>query len=628
MITGNPIFVREIRAATRDPKIIGLIIAFLGLLSAILVFLWPSSGVFSLASDKSMEIFTIFLMSNLALIILLVPALTSPSITTERENNSFALLRTSLLKPSEILRGKLFSALAMIIAVVAVSMPIGALCSLSGGIGPQLLLRAYAIIAMAAVTYGILGLALSALCRRTFGALMASYLCVALLAGGTWLPYSLLGRILNFPKLWLFIRSFSPFDAMFSLLFPTRHGITQLEHASDNPYLVFNIHMVGMAALLVLLLFVFTRFLLSPPKPERVFAWISIVIRLVMIPVVGVQVYSLYLLFSDPSLMQHYGSPSKILAFCISFDMLIMLIDRKVVKLKQSKGTQYQEQYTGTTKAIKRKLSWPFYLIDPHKRKKPIHLFNPVFSAEMRGKIFGRPQFIIWSLAGCIILCLVLLILVCVQYADILKPDTVRWVAILYQIGIVAILAPAISSGSITDEISSRTMLMLRMTPLTAWRVVIGKLEAALMYVSIFLVSSLPVLYALTDLEVEVNYWRIGAWCGVLLLTTVAFTTAGLCASAFSRKTSHATAISYCFAAFICIVTLAAELPGAVPLEVRQLWLTINPVVAALRITSDELFSDMPADLWIHNLAFLGGISVLFVVLTSGRLYYILTQRK
>ena len=60
----------------------------------------------------------------------------------------------------------------------------------------------------------------------------------------------------------------------------------------------------------------------------------------------------------------------------------------------------------------------------------------------------------------------------------------------------------------------------------------------------------------------------------------------------------------------------------------RLFWLTLNPVVAALRITSDELFQDMPDDLWLNNLAFLGGISLLFIILASGRLYYILTRRK
>ena len=50
------------------------------------------------------------------------------------------LLFTSLLTPTEILTGKLFASLSMILGVVVISMPIGAICSLSGGIGPQLLL--------------------------------------------------------------------------------------------------------------------------------------------------------------------------------------------------------------------------------------------------------------------------------------------------------------------------------------------------------------------------------------------------------------------------------------------------------------------------------------------------------
>ena len=628
MITGNPIFEREVKAAARDPKVIGLIIAFLALLSSILIFLWPSSGVFSLASDKSMEIFTIFLMSNLALIILLVPALTSPSLTTERENNSFDLIKTSLLTPGEMLRGKLMSSLALIVVVVLVSMPIGALCSLSGGIGPSLLLRAYAVITMAAITYGILGLALSALCRRTFTALMTSYLAVALLAGGTWLPYSLLGRVLQYPKVWLFIRSFSPFDAMYSLLFPARHEATQLSQLTESPYAVFNIHMVGMAILLVVLLVVFTKFLLAPPRPERVYGWLANTMIIIMIPVILVEAHTIFTIYSNPTILNNFANPTLILILCVFIDLLMLLFFLKIVKLKRMAGSKYVEQFTGFRKSAKRKLTWPFYLIDPLKRKKPIRFMNPVFVAEMRGKIFGKPQFVIWSLVGCVIVCLTLLILVCIQYADELSPDTVRWVAILYQMGIVAILAPAITSGSITDEISSRTMLMLRMTPITAVRVVIGKLQAAFVYVSIFLISSLPVLYSLADLEVEANYWRIGAWCAVLVLTTVTFITAGLCASAFSQKTSHATGISYCFAALICIVTLATELPGVFSFNVRLFWLTLNPVVAALRITSDELFQDMPDDLWLHNLAFLGGISLLFIILASGRLYYILTRRK
>lgn len=638
----NPIFRREMKSALRDWKVVVLIVGFIGLLSLILTFLWPASGVFSVASDSSMQIFSIFLMSNLALIILLVPALTSPTITTERENKSFDLLFTSLLTPGEVLRGKLFGAITMVLLVVLLSMPVAALCALSGGIGPMLLMRAYSVIAMSALTYGILGLAYSALCRRTFTALILTYVTVAFLAGATWLPYALLGRLYVLRTLWLFIRSLSPFDAMYSLLFPERYAYSQLSRISSNPYLTYYLHLAGMAVLLALFLYVFCRYVLRAPSPGTAYRWLGGALVVFMVPFAIIQVYAIYALFGPQAALAGMGGIGgmggmsggdstmnyKIVAALLTTDLLFISIIRSMFVMARSEGAKYEDQTDDSRSLIKRKLSWPFYLFDPLRRKSPIGRFtNPVFVAELRSKIFGKPKFIIRSLAACIIVSLLLLTLVCFQFGDILRPDTVRWVAVLFQIGIIAILAPAISSGSITDEIASHTFLMLRMTPVSAVTVVLGKLKAAFLYVSIFLVSSLPVLGSLAYLEVQQNYWRLGAWCAILIMATLAFITAGLCASAFCRTTSAATAISYCFSALICIVTFAAELPGSFTMPVRRAILTLNPIVGALRITSDSLFADLSPDLWIHNLGFLVGVSVFFVVLAAGRVYYLFNYR-
>jgi ABC-type transport system involved in multi-copper enzyme maturation permease subunit len=600
-----------------------------------------------MTSDSSMQIFSIFLMANLTLTILLVPALTSPSITTERENLSFDLLFTSLLSPGEILRGKLFAAIAMILLVIVVSMPVAAVCSLSGGISPRLLVRCYSVIAMSAFTYGILGLALSALCKRTFTSLILSYLGVILLAGGTWLPYTLLGRLYVLRHLWQFIRSISPFDALYSLIFPERYKMSQLSQISEDPLFTYNVHMLAMAILLGLFLFIFCRYVLAAPKPGEIYKWYGWGLALFMIPLVIVEIYLIQQQLKTqplapgmqnlpPEVLQRMRAHQRqgtemwqVVGIAIAFDLLIIGVIKNMFAMAATAGSAYQEQFSDTKQAMTRKLSWPFYLIDPLKRKKPIGRFrNPVFVAELRSKIFGKPKFIIRTLAACIITSLILLILVCIQYADVLNPDTVRWVAVIFQLGIVATLAPAISSGSITDEVSSGTMLMLRMTPLSAVRVVFGKLKAAFLYVSIFLVSSLPVLGSLAYLEVGANYWRIGAWVAILVLSTLSFITAGLCASAFCRSTSAATAVSYCFSIFICIVTLGASLPGAFTPAVRQIVLTMNPMVGALRITSDRLFVDLPTDLWIHNMTFLGGISAVFVAAAAARVYYTFNYRQ
>ena len=257
---------------------------------------------------------------------------------------------------------------------------------------------------------------------------------------------------------------------------------------------------------------------------------------------------------------------------------------------------------------------------------------NPVFMAEIRSKLFGRPQFIIRGLSVCLGISMTLLILICWQTGR-LDPDDVRVAAVVFQLGIVAVLAPAISSGSITDELTSRTFKMLRMTPISALTVVIGKLKAGFLYVSIFLISSLPVLFSLAYLDVSESDFslqsliRVVIWLAILLVTTLVFITAGFCASAFSNNTSGATVVSYTFAAILCIVTFAAKIPGAFTQSVQQTILTFNPVVAAIRVTTSEMYSELNPDIWIHNLAILLGLTVLLVAVSSVKVYRIFTHQ-
>jgi len=221
---------------------------------------------------------------------------------------------------------------------------------------------------------------------------------------------------------------------------------------------------------------------------------------------------------------------------------------------------------------------------------------------------------------------------VAVQFATTLEPDTVRLVAIVFQVGVVAFFAPAVCSGSITDERTSGTLVLLRMTCLPVRVVVAGKLKAGLLYVMIFLTSSIPVLWALSYLEATSAYWRIGAWFGILVLTTAAFVSTGLCASTLTPTTGAATAVSYSFAALVCIGTLSILLFGSrVSPSLQAIVLCFNPLVAALQITSDELFSKLPRifgnPLWVNTMLFLGGLSVLLNIVTAIRVKQIFVQR-
>ncbi|MBT3378030.1 MAG: hypothetical protein HN742_00265 [Lentisphaerae bacterium] len=560
----NPIFVREFRANTRCRKTLALTLSLLMSLAAIILILWPRSGIFS--EINSNEIFSIFLNLNLALIALLVPGFVATTITQERENGSFDILFMTLLSSSQIMFGKLFSSLAITFLVVVISVPITAVCALSGGISVQLLLKAYSVILMATLTYGLMGLAISSLCHRSFTALVWTYLGILGLAGATWLPSVLLANLLGGQHLWSMVRSLSPFEALFALNHPERYELAMTGFSGGlSAEMVFRFYLTGMGLLSLFFLLIFCTFVLRPPAKRK---------------------------------------------------------------------GKSQEQLTDRRTLIKRKLVFPFYLIDPLKRKKPIAGWrNAIFVAEIRSRIFGKPKFIMRSLSTCVILSMGLLTLICIQFASTLAPDTVRLVAIIFQVGVVAFFAPAVCAGSITDERTSGTLTLLRMTGVPVRTVIFGKVKAGFLYVFIFLLSSLPVLLALRYFETGASTWRVAAWFLILVLTAAVFVVAGLAASTIAPSTGAATAISYAFSALICIGTLSVLLLGSrMSREMVAFVLCFNPLAAALQVTADTWFADLPQlfgnRLWQNHLVFLSATMVCLLVLTSVRVHCIFNHRE
>ncbi len=305
-------------------------------------------------------------------------------------------------------------------------------------------------------------------------------------------------------------------------------------------------------------------------------------------------------------------------------------------------------------------MTWPFYLIDPLKRKKNIRRWsNPVFVAEMRSKLFANPKVIARLVSIIFILSLGILCLVATQFAVSFSADMVNLVAIVFQIGVVAMLAPSVSSGLITDEITAGTLMPLRMTPITPVKMVIGKLKATFFYALIFIISSLFVVLAMAYLvhqnvfpsdesltwstwwtellkmskepgwliKVWDTYWRLAMWVVILLLSTVTFLTGGLFASSISQKTGVATAISYTITAVICMVSFAPIILGAkLSHTVSMLILSVNPIAAAMQIMSGSAFQQFPG-LWKYNIFALISLIMFFLCGAIVRSWYLFNKQ-
>lgn len=584
----NPILRREFSTAARNSKVV-FAAAFTSIcLGLILFFLWPRSGIFSEANSN--ELFTIFLGAELTFMILLTAGFTASAITSERERGTFVMLQTCLLSPGEILAGKLIGTLGISLVLFCVTIPITAICALSGGISLAALGKALSVVALSTLVYGLFGLAVSSLCRRSYAALLATYIGIIFLAGATWLP-SVLLKIPELQAVFLKLRALSPYEALFALQFAESYEIGIIGASADQVFSFFIISMIVLAAVFFA---VFAKYIFAPPNLRR---------------------------------------------------------------------SATVSTYVDTKTMLKRKLGWPFYLIDPLRRKKPIgRLRNPVFVAEIRSKIFGNPKFIIRALTICICMSIAMLVLIANQVGDT-DIDKIRAVAIIFQLGVVAALAPTVSSSSITDEITRDTLLLLRLSPLSSLTVVCGKMKAALLYVMIFLLSSLPVFLALVYLEstggidfgslipsgfspeaLEVwrqgwhslleNYWRVGAWLGVLLTTCLVLTACGLCASCFSPNTGVATAVSYGFALLFTAGSLSVLLfSSRINPSIQASFLMFNPFIAAMEITLDNsLASRLPSimgnRLWQNHLIIFSALTLLLLAISALRVHYLFKEQK
>ena len=555
----NPIFKRELTQFLKSGKIVATMIGLIFFLGLFLFFLWPRTAVFSMASSESKQVFTVFLICNLAFVLIIVPAFCATSITAEKENNSFIMLYTTMLKPHNILSGKLFSSLTMITILVICTLPISALCSLSGGINLPTLMNAYIVIIVASLTFGIMSLAISAMCEKSASSLVLSYLSIALLAGGTWLPYALLSGKPEMLDTLMMVRSLSPFDALYSILYPELYNTSV---AGDSLFNTMGSYLVTNA----------------------------------IITLISIAVFIYGFMFRSTN--------------------------------KSAKTVEKFDHQT-KNKFVRRIMYLWFF--DPKRRKKPISNFmNPVFITELRSKIMGNPRFTIWAIAISSMMSILLMILT----TSFVTPGVnngygaVQTAAIIYQIGLVALLAPVVCSSSVTTEINSGTLVLVRMSRIGAIKFVLGKLYASFFYVFIILACTIPIIYSLVKIATKGTEMNIVISLGIVLMTTICLVTAGLCTSSFCRKTDTATAISYAFSGILCLGTMAVLLfaENLSPSTVGA-WLTLNPVSAALGKTSGAFAGILSADAWIHNLIFLTSLSFVFIVVASVRVYKLMRER-
>ncbi len=289
----NPVILKELRGRMRGRRAFIFLTVYLVLVSlfigVIYAFLAAESSLSqwdpSFRQNVGKTIFSSVILLEFLLIGFIGPALTAGAITSERERQTFDLLRTTLLSARSLVFGKLGSACMYLFLLIFTALPIEALAFLLGGVGMEELLVSSLILAVNTLFFCALGLFCSSFTKRTLTATVTSYAIILLSMLGLGLIVFMIGFYSASPNsnaspaftnvlllvLWL-MASTNPFSAaILSEIFLIQDQtlfLVKLPISSGSIYLLspWILHVALYLALTALMIFLTIQFVKQPDR--------------------------------------------------------------------------------------------------------------------------------------------------------------------------------------------------------------------------------------------------------------------------------------------------------------------------------------------------------------------------
>lgn len=197
----NPVYKRESRVNSRSLRLPLILTVFNGILCAVALMNMYSvvsqvKATATIQYSSFMEMYEFVATIEFILLTFIVPAVTASSISGERERQTLELMLTTQMTPSQIVSGKLMSALSTLLLLIISSFPAIMMVFVFGGItGTDVvaLLLCYTAVALFA---GSLGICFSSAFKRSTLSTVLTYGVLVSIVGGT---YFVNRFVLGFP---------------------------------------------------------------------------------------------------------------------------------------------------------------------------------------------------------------------------------------------------------------------------------------------------------------------------------------------------------------------------------------------------------------------------------------------
>ena len=186
----NPVYRKEVKASSRSIRVPMALLGFNGILvAAALINMY--SLLYQVRTTAEVQYYGLLAMYRIvaavefALLLCVMPAISSGSISGEKEHRTLDLLLTTQMSPRQIVWGKLLSSLGDMFLILISSFPVIALVFVYGGVTPQDVITVILCFVTTALLITGIGLYCSAMFQRTVLSTAVSYASVVLLIGGT-----------------------------------------------------------------------------------------------------------------------------------------------------------------------------------------------------------------------------------------------------------------------------------------------------------------------------------------------------------------------------------------------------------------------------------------------------------
>lgn len=187
----NPVYKRELKVGSRSVRMAMILMIFNGILSAVALFNMYSAVeqvkmTAEIQYSRFLQLYVFVASIEFIMLMFIMPALTSNSISGERERQTLDLMLTTTMKPGDIVLGKLAAAFTTMLLLVLSSFPVLSLVFVYGGITATDMVQLLLCYVTVALFSGAVGVFFSALFKRSTLANVCSYVTIIFLVAGTY----------------------------------------------------------------------------------------------------------------------------------------------------------------------------------------------------------------------------------------------------------------------------------------------------------------------------------------------------------------------------------------------------------------------------------------------------------